>query len=90
MELRPENCPVVRCWWIFLWLSRAGCFSSFRPIGRDPDQIEDFWQVFYRGSFYHSGPILMSTITGVDQALWDIKGKRYGLPIYQLHKAMRR
>jgi galactonate dehydratase len=52
-------------------------------IGRDPDQIEDIWQVLYRGGFYRGGPILMSAIAGIDQALWDLKGKRYGLPIYQ-------
>lgn len=53
-------------------------------IGKDPDRIEDIWQVLYRGGFYRGGPILMSAISGIDQALWDIKGKRYGLPIYQL------
>ncbi len=53
-------------------------------IGRDPDQIEDIWQVLYRGGFYRGGPVLMSAIAGIDQALWDIKGKRYGVPVYQL------
>jgi len=53
-------------------------------IGRDPDQIEDIWQSLYRGGFYRGGPILMSAIAGIDQALWDIKGKRYGLPVYQM------
>lgn len=53
-------------------------------VGRDPDQIEDMWQVMYRGGFYRGGPVLMSAIAGVDQALWDIKGRRYGLPVYQL------
>jgi galactonate dehydratase len=53
-------------------------------IGRDPDQIEDIWQVLYRGGFYRGGSIMMSALAGIDQALWDIKGKRYGLPIYQL------
>ncbi len=53
-------------------------------IGRDPDSIEDIWQVLYRGSFYRGGPVLMSAIAGIDQALWDIKGKRYNLPVYQL------
>ena len=52
-------------------------------IGRDPDQIEDIWQVLYRGGFYRGGPVMMSAIAGVDQALWDIKGQRYNLPIYQ-------
>jgi galactonate dehydratase len=52
-------------------------------IGRDPDQIEDIWQGLYRGAFYRGGPILMSAIAGIDQALWDLKGKRYGLPVYE-------
>jgi galactonate dehydratase len=52
-------------------------------VGRDPNQIEDIWQVLYRGGFYRGGPILMSAIAGIDQALWDLKGKRYGLPIYE-------
>jgi galactonate dehydratase len=53
-------------------------------IGRDPDDIEDIWQVLYRGGFYRGGALAMSAIAGIDQALWDIKGKRYGVPIYQL------
>ncbi len=53
-------------------------------IGREPDTIEDIWQTLYRARFYRGGPVSMSAIAGIDQALWDIKGKRYGLPIYQL------
>lgn len=53
-------------------------------VGRDPRQIEDLWQVMYRGGFYRGGPILMSAIAGVDQALWDIKGKLYGVPVAEL------
>ncbi len=53
-------------------------------VGRDPNDIEDIWQVLYRGRFYRGGGVLMSAMAGIDQALWDIKGKRYGLPIYQL------
>jgi galactonate dehydratase len=53
-------------------------------IGRDPDYIEDIWQVLHRGRFYRGGAVMLSAIAGVDQALWDIKGKRYGLPIHQL------
>jgi galactonate dehydratase len=53
-------------------------------IGRDPDPIEDIWQTLYRARFYRGGPVMMSAIAGIDQALWDIKGKRYGLPIYSL------
>ncbi len=51
-------------------------------VSRDPNHIEDIWQVLYRGSFYRGGAVMMSAIAGIDQALWDLKGKRYGLPIY--------
>jgi galactonate dehydratase len=53
-------------------------------IGKDPLQIEDHWNVLYRSGFYRGGPILMSAIAGIDQALWDIKGKFHGAPIHQL------
>ena len=53
-------------------------------IGRDPSQIEDIWNTLYRGAFYRGGGILMSAIAGIDQALWDIKGKRFGAPVYEL------
>ncbi|WP_129114711.1 galactonate dehydratase [Halegenticoccus tardaugens] len=53
-------------------------------LGRDPSRIEDHWQTMYRGGFYRGGPVLMSAIAGIDQALWDIKGKRFGAPIYEL------
>ena len=53
-------------------------------IGKDPRHIEDLWNVMYRGSFYRGGPILMSAIAGVDQALWDIKGKHLGVPVHEL------
>jgi galactonate dehydratase len=53
-------------------------------IGADANRIEDIWQVLYRAGFYRGGPILMSAIAGIDQALWDIKGKRYQLPVYEL------
>ncbi|MBX3082842.1 MAG: galactonate dehydratase [Anaerolineae bacterium] len=53
-------------------------------IGRDPEEIEDIWQTLYRARFYRGGPVLLSAMAGVDQALWDIKGKRYNTPIYQL------
>jgi galactonate dehydratase len=52
--------------------------------GKDPLNIEDHWQVMYRGGFYRGGPILMSAIAGIDQALWDIKGKHHGAPVHQL------
>ncbi|AJD44297.1 galactonate dehydratase [Rhizobium sp. SEMIA 4085] len=53
-------------------------------IGKDPFLIEDHWQVMYRGGFYRGGAIHMSAISGIDQALWDIKGKALGQPIHSL------
>lgn len=53
-------------------------------IGKDPLRIEDHWQVMYRGGFYRGGPEAMSAIAGIDQALWDIKGKHYNAPVYEL------
>ncbi|MDP4283173.1 MAG: galactonate dehydratase [Bacteroidota bacterium] len=53
-------------------------------IGKDPMHIEDHWNTMYRGGFYRGGPVLMSAISGIDQALWDIKGKFYNAPIHDL------
>lgn len=53
-------------------------------IGQDPRNIEDLWTVMYRGGFYRGGGIMMSAIAGIDQALWDIKGKALGVPAYEL------
>ncbi len=53
-------------------------------LGEDPGRIEHHWQRMYRGGFYRGGPVLMSAIAGVDQALWDIKGKRFDAPVYEL------
>ncbi|QNK01444.1 galactonate dehydratase [Dyella telluris] len=53
-------------------------------IGKDPRRIEDHWNVMYRGGFYRGGPILMSALAGIDQALWDIKGKQLGVPVHEL------
>jgi galactonate dehydratase len=52
--------------------------------GHDPVNIEDHWNAMYRGGFYRGGPVLMSAIAGIDQALWDIKGKSLGAPVHQL------
>lgn len=61
-------------------VQEAGTFL----IGKDPERIEDLWQMLYRGRFYRGGPVLMSTMAGIDQALWDLKGRLYQVPIYQL------
>ncbi|MCP3802272.1 D-galactonate dehydratase family protein [Allokutzneria sp. A3M-2-11 16] len=53
-------------------------------IGRDPARIEDTWQYLYRGAYWRRGPVTMTAIAAVDTALWDIKGKVAGLPVYQL------
>ena len=53
-------------------------------IGKDPERIEDHWNMMYRSGFYRGGPILMSAIAGIDQALWDIKGKFHNTSIHNL------
>ena len=53
-------------------------------IGQDPRRIEHLWQLMYRGAYYRGGPIQMSAISGIEQALWDIKGKYYHLPVYEM------
>lgn len=53
-------------------------------IGRDPQQIEDIWQYFYKGAYWRRGPVTMAAIAAVDMALWDIKGKVLNTPVYNL------
>jgi galactonate dehydratase len=53
-------------------------------IGKDPRRVVHHWQAIYRHAFYRGGPILTSALSGIDQALWDIKGKALGVPVYEL------
>ncbi len=53
-------------------------------VGQDPRRVAHHWQAIYRHAFYRGGPILTSALSGIDQALWDIKGKALGVPVYEL------
>ena len=53
-------------------------------IGKDPMMIEHHLQALYRGGFYRGGPLMLSAISGIEQALWDIKGKYYNCPVYEM------
>jgi galactonate dehydratase len=62
------------------------CINDFRDflIGADPMQVEHIWQSMYVHSFYRAGPVIGSAISGIDQALWDLRGKALGMPVYRL------
>ncbi|MDX1984279.1 MAG: galactonate dehydratase [Bryobacteraceae bacterium] len=62
------------------------CVEDFKEflIGADPMQVEHIWQSMYVHSFYRAGPVIGSAISGIDQALWDLRGKALGLPVYKL------
>src|SRR5829696_10266624 len=53
-------------------------------VGKDPRQVAHHWQAIYRHAFYRGGPVLTSALSGIDMALWDIKGKALGVPVYEL------
>ncbi|KAK7462789.1 hypothetical protein VKT23_007371 [Stygiomarasmius scandens] len=62
-----------------------GAFNDLqRFVGAEADNIVDIWQEAYMGRFYRGGPVLMSALSGLDIALWDIKGKKYGIPVWKL------
>src|SRR5437868_3090517 len=62
------------------------CVNDFKEflVGSDPIQVEHHWQSMYVHSFYRAGPVIGSAISGIDQALWDIRGKVLGMPVYKL------
>ena len=64
----------------------AACVGELESyvIGRSAGDIEDMFQVLYRGGFYRGGPVLTSALSGIEQAMWDIKGKALGVPVYEL------
>ncbi len=66
--------------------SVLACINEMKEylIGRNPGNIEDIFNVLYRAGFYRGGGVMMSAISGIDQALWDIKGKKLGVPVYEL------
>src|SRR3954470_19061465 len=66
-----------------------GAFEALRDrfVGHDPFRIEDVFQIGYRGGFYRGGPVLMSALAGLEQALWDLKGRALGLPAWEMMAA---
>lgn len=67
-------------------LAVEGCLEEMIPriVGRDANEIENIWQMFWRHSFYRGGPVFMSALSGIDIALWDLKGKNLKVPVYEL------
>ncbi|MBS1876554.1 MAG: galactonate dehydratase [Acidobacteria bacterium] len=67
-------------------LTCATAVKEIEPylVGKDPRRVAHHWQAIYRHAFYRGGPILTSALSGIDQALWDIKGKALGVPVYEL------
>src|SRR5438094_7390728 len=67
-------------------LTCAEAVQEIEPylIGKDPRRVVYHWQAIYKHAFYRGGPILTSALSGIDQALWDIKGKALGVPVYEL------
>jgi len=67
-------------------LTCAQAVKEIEPylVGKDPRRVAHHWQAIYRHAFYRGGPILTSALSGIDQALWDIKGKALGVPVYEL------
>jgi len=67
-------------------LTCAAAIEEIAPylVGQDPRRVVHHWQAIYRHAFYRGGPILTSALSGIDQALWDIKGKALGVPVYEL------
>ncbi|KAI9746054.1 MAG: hypothetical protein M1818_000735 [Claussenomyces sp. TS43310] len=63
-----------------------GCLDAYtaRVVGMEADEIEHIWQMLYRTGFYRGGPVMMSALAGIDIALWDLKARNLGVPIYQL------
>jgi len=64
----------------------AAAIEEISPylVGKDPRRVVHHWQAIYRHAFYRGGPVLTSALSGIDQALWDIKGKALGVPVYEL------
>lgn len=67
-------------------LTCATAVKEIEPylIGKDPRRVVHHWQAIYRHAFYRGGPVLTSALSGIDQAMWDIKGKALGVPVYEL------